>query len=145
MNPNPKAYKFLDKSRLERIIKAIDKGCTYTLACQSAGITYITLRDWMRQGEESVTAAAADDSKLNDYGRFYLDVREVEAIAAQRWLDKIEKSGESGQWQAMAWKLERRYRKDYGKETEEVDKRLEEQTAELKSLRETVSKCLVNK
>ena len=44
-------------------------------------------------------------------------IRQSEAQAAQRWLNFIEKAAEAGEWQAAAWKLERRYPDTYGRKT----------------------------
>jgi len=47
------------------------------------------------------------------YYDFVKDIEEAEAKAALRWLDKVEKAA-AVQWQAAAWKLAKRYPKDYG-------------------------------
>ena len=90
----------------ERIVDAIKMGATYELAAQAGGASYETFRRWMRDGEE------ADKGQ---YCAFYVAVKEAEGKACTRWLKVIEKAGLSGQWQAAAWKLERRYPGTFGR------------------------------
>lgn len=45
---------------------------------------------------------------------FALMLEQAEALAAARWLDQIEQAASDGNWQAAAWKLERRFPDVYG-------------------------------
>lgn len=90
----------------KRILEALSVGTTYALACQYAGITYATFRRWMVQGEQ------AKSGKFRD---FYDAVKEAEGRAVVGWLAKIERAANEGNWQAAAWKLERRYPEDFGR------------------------------
>lgn len=89
-----------------RILNAIELGATYEHASNYGGISRETLRDWVRRGE---------DEESPEFVEFYEQVQEAEGRAVVQWLAKIEKAANDGQWQAAAWKLERRYPQIYGK------------------------------
>lgn len=93
----------------KKLINALNLGATYTLACNYAGISFDTFRKWMRHGLEEETGK---------YRTFYDIVKKAQGDAAVMWLAKIEKAA-SKSWQAAAWKLERRYPKDYGRSIKE--------------------------
>ena len=98
----------------QRIVQAIELGATYELAAAYGGISYDSLRDWLKRGEKS---------KDGDYLQFFEDVKRAEGKAAVTWLAKIEKAASEGNWQAAAWKLERRYPRQYGRTVHEHDVR----------------------
>ncbi len=87
-----------------RIVTAIKQGATYELASHYGGITYKTFNEWMKQGE-------SDSEGL--FCEFREAIKKAEGEAAVKWLRVIENAGRES-WQAMAWKLERRYPRDYG-------------------------------
>ncbi len=80
----------------KRLFDAIRLGATYKLASQYAGIDPATFWRWM---EKDAT--------------FATQVKEAEGAAVVGWLAKIEKAASDGNWQAAAWKMERRYPEDY--------------------------------
>jgi hypothetical protein len=94
----------------KRITDAIRVGATYELAAQYGGIAYNTFNEWMKAG------AAAPSGKHRE---FYEAVKIAEGETAVRWLAVIDKAAVE-QWQAAAWKLERRYPRDYGRQVHEV-------------------------
>jgi len=55
-----------------------------------------------------------EKAKSGKFLQFFKDIKEAEGKAAFEWLDKIEKAANEN-WQAAAWKLERRYPGDYGR------------------------------
>ena len=81
-----------------KIIEAIKMGATYELAAGYAGIHYDTFNEWMKHKAE-----------------FSEQVKSAEGVGAMIWLAKIERAASDGNWQAAAWKLERRYPHMYGK------------------------------
>jgi transposase len=83
---------------IAKIIEAIKMGATYELAAGYAGVSYETLRQWMR-----------------DKPAFLEDMKRAEGTAAMVWLAKIERAASDGNWQAAAWKLERRHPEMYGR------------------------------
>lgn len=96
------------------IVQAISLGSTYELAAQAGGVTYVTFLTWMKKGElASRKTTLTDNDKL--YLAFFNDIKRVEGEAVKRWLAHIEAAANDGQWQAAAWKLERRYPKDYAR------------------------------
>lgn len=83
---------------IKRITDAIRMGATYELACGYAGISFETFCQWRDKKPE-----------------FLEVIKEAEGAAAVGWLAKIEKAASEGEWQAAAWKLERRYPEMYGR------------------------------
>jgi transposase len=82
--------------------QAIGMGATYRLASQYAGISEDTFARWRDR-----------------YADFAARIKRAEGRAAVGWLAKIEKAANEGTWQAAAWKLERRYPHEYGRQVQE--------------------------
>lgn len=95
----------------QKIAQAIQMGATYEIAAQFAGITYDTFNEWMKRG-------AANEK---DYSDFFEAVKSAEGRAAVGWLAKIEAAANDGNWQAAAWKLERRYPQIYGRRVQDLN------------------------
>lgn len=95
----------------KRIVDGIRMGATYELASQYGGVAYNTFNEWMKAGE------GAQSGRYRD---FYEAVKKAEGEAAIGWLAKIEKAASDGEWQAAAWKLERRYPQNYGRQVQEI-------------------------
>ena len=91
-------YQKKTPERMKRILQALELGATYQLAANAAGISATTLTRWMREDEE-----------------FGDECRSSEGKAAVRWLAKLEQAASAGDWHAAAWKLERRFPREYGK------------------------------
>lgn len=88
---------------VDKLTQAIRLGATYQLACNYAGIGVSTFHDW-----------------LNAKPEFSQAIKEAEGKAAVLWLGKIEQAASDGNWQAAAWKLERRYPDMYGRNRVEL-------------------------
>jgi transposase len=88
---------------VDKLTQAIRLGATYQLACDYAGITRETFYQW-----------------LNNKPDFSDAVKDAEGKGALGWLAKIEQAASDGNWQAAAWKLERRYPQMYGRQALEV-------------------------
>lgn len=82
----------------KKITDAIRLGATYQLACNYAGISTDSFARWRAR-----------------YADFAARVKEAEGVGAVGWLVKIEQAAAAGNWQAAAWKLERRYPEQYGR------------------------------
>ena len=93
----------------KRITDAIRVGSTYTLAAQYGGVSYDAFNDWMNRGQQA---------RSGKFYQFYHNVKKAEADGAMKWLAVIDKAS-AEQWQAAAWKLERRYPQDYGRTVHE--------------------------
>jgi transposase len=93
----------------KRLMDALRMGATYEIACGYAGISTDTFQRWR----------AADAA-------FAAQIKEAEGAAAVGWLAKIEKAANDNVWQAAAWKLERRYPEQYGRQvvTQQVTGRI---------------------
>lgn len=89
--------------RVQKITQAIALGATQRLACLYAGVGHTAFHEWMERKPEFAEA-----------------VKEAEGRGAIGWLAKIEKAANDDTWQAAAWKLERRYPQEYGKQVQEV-------------------------
>jgi transposase len=92
---------------MDRLVNALLIGATYELAAQYAGISHDTFSRWRKK------AATAKPGTPEAVLRERLS--EAEARAAIGWLAKIEQAASDGNWQAAAWKLERRYPETYGR------------------------------
>ena len=91
----------LNQAIQDAFIQAIKLGCPKKDACGCAGIGETTFYKWMEWADSS-----RKDAHI--YQAFRERIKEAEGQATQRWLAIIEKAAQAGQWQAAAWKLERR-------------------------------------
>jgi len=89
--------------RVLKITQAIRVGATYRAAAQYAGISEALFYEWKIKHVEFLEA-----------------LNEAEGAATVGWLAKIEAAAKDGTWQAAAWKLERRYPHEYGRQAVEV-------------------------
>src|SRR5688572_18270672 len=97
--PGGRPSKFTPRVR-ETILQAVSVGAPLALAAESAGISYDVLRLWLRRGERQ---------RAGDFRQFYLDLKAAEGRLGVKLLAVIEKSALDGNWNAAAWKLERRF------------------------------------
>lgn len=86
-----------------KVVQAIKLGATYELAAGYAGITFQTFNEWRKAKPEFSEA-----------------LNHAEGTGAILWLAKIEQAATEGNWQAAAWKLERRYPHMYGRNLHEM-------------------------
>lgn len=89
----------LTKATTQKFVEAIKMGCTYSLACQYAGITPATFYTWMQQGK-------INQSKNKQ--EFFNAIKKAEADGAMTNLQLIHKAG-FDDWRASAWIMERRH------------------------------------
>jgi transposase-like protein len=87
------------KDRRERIVQAIQAGCTYEMAADYAGVTRSTLWNWLKKGE---------DPKEKTYCTFLDQVKKAEVEGAMVHLGTIAQASQKD-WKASAWMLERRH------------------------------------
>lgn len=88
---------------VDKLTQAIRLGATYQLACDYADISMQTFITWRNTKPEFLEA-----------------IKRAEGTAAVTWLAKIEAAASDGNWQAAAWKLERRYPDHYGRNRVEL-------------------------
>jgi hypothetical protein len=91
-----------------RLEAALRVGATYAAACGYAGISEDTLANWRRNKSD-----------------FSERLARAEGEATVRWLLLIEQAAATD-WRAAAWKLERRYPREYGRNVTEVQGRASE-------------------
>lgn len=101
----------LTKDTTERFLQGLKLGLTYRLAASYAGVGVSTVHNWIARGDR-------DSGTI--YSEFRDAVKEAEGINAAQCMARIIKAADTGQWQASAWILERRYPADYGRRVQEV-------------------------
>jgi len=87
-----------------KIVQAIKLGATYELAAGYAGISESLFYEWLKGKPEFLEA-----------------LKGAEGTGAMIWLAKIEQAASDGNWQAAAWKLERRYPHMYGRNVTQME------------------------
>lgn len=93
----------------ERICVAIRQGATLESAAIYAGVPRSTFHDWLRRGRQP--------GARNPYKAFVAQIDEALAHFEVNAVAQIAKAGADGEWQASAWRLERRYPDRYGRRT----------------------------
>lgn len=99
------------------IVKAIKAGNYLETAAAYAGINKSTLHDWLRRGErekQSREKGEVATEKEQIFVEFSDSVEKALAEAEVRDVYTISKAAES-QWQAAAWRLERKFPKKWGR------------------------------
>ena len=89
----------------QRIGKNVALGLTYSLAAESAVITYKTFNDWMKLGR---------DSTSGKYFEFHKHIEKCNADAAKVLLERLNDASAAGNYQISMWILERRFPEDFG-------------------------------
>jgi transposase len=102
----------LNKERQTIIIEAIEEGTPHDTAAALAGIGKTAFYDWLKKGEET---------ESGKYYKFYSAVKQAEATAEAKRIERINKAGEDGDWKADAWYLERRYPEKWGRRVISAD------------------------
>ena len=89
----------LTPERQQQLLEALRAGCFYETACASAGVSYETVRSWMRRGEE------------DGEGAYFEFLEAVEEAEAQLELELIGAWTEAARtdWRASMEFLARRY------------------------------------
>jgi transposase len=109
----------------QKILDAIRLGAPFNQACNAAGIHVDTFIEWRKR-----------------YSEFAEAVKEAEGQGVQNWLTVIETAANNGNWQAAAWKLERRFPQDFARrdrlpiDVSELDRQFEAEMANLDAGRE---------
>ena len=104
----------------ERLVKVIKAGNYIETASAYVGISKNTLYSWLRRGEaEKVRREKGEKGKGSEtkYIRFSDAIERALAEAEIRDVLKIDRASES-QWQASAWRLERKFPEKWGRKYE---------------------------
>lgn len=112
----------LTKDVETRLVWALQMGATYAHACQYAGIDYTTFRKHMNRGEKEAErrhSGGKSDGKVAEREKPFFDffeaIKSAEGRMVVQQLMTIETASKE-YWQAAAWKLERRYPREYGRQ-----------------------------
>lgn len=97
----------LNEETATAIVNAVRAGNTQETAAAFAGINKDTLYTWLRKGRSATRGAYHDFVEALDQALASSEVRDLALIG---------KAAEE-QWQAAAWRLERRYPERYGRRT----------------------------
>lgn len=92
--------------KIQELLHAISLGATYKMACSYAGIGESTFHKELAMGREGQDAESIE---------FLASIKKAEAEAGLKWLGQIEAAAQQGNWQAAAWRLERRYPQEYAR------------------------------
>lgn len=95
----------------EVLLDAIRKGMTQARAARLVAIHPETFANWQKRGAEQTKG---------EYFEFFEGLKKAEVGRIFACLDRIEKAGERGTWQADAWLLERCHPDEYGRQRHEV-------------------------
>jgi len=117
--------KIINKEIVAKIVKAIRAGNYIETAAAYAGISKNTLYDWLRRGErEKQRLATNPRSKMRKseapFVEFSDAVERALAEAEVRDVTIIAKAAET-QWQAAAWRLERKFPDRWGRRKLDID------------------------
>jgi hypothetical protein len=90
----------------KRIGDNIALGLTYSIAANSAGITYQTFNDWLKKGRNSTSGK---------YYRFSKHIEKCNAYGAEKLLTRLNDAAKDGNCQVCMWILERRFPEDFAR------------------------------
>lgn len=96
----------LTKELINYASKLVEAGATITAVAKALGVSRETIHRWLREGEKQ------QEGLMHD---FYEAFNRAEAKAIARNVAIIQRSAQSGNWQAAAWWLERKYPEEWGK------------------------------
>lgn len=98
-----------DEKIRQDILDAVRLGMSYEWAAYSAGICEKTFYNLKTQGEADLSSG-----KDSIYAKFLQDLKRAESEGMERDLRNIDTAAQA-QWQASAWKLERRFPDMFGR------------------------------
>jgi transposase-like protein len=107
-HPQGRPTKFTQEVR-ERILDALRTGVWVSTAAEYAGVSYETVRTWLRRGEAELAAG-----KQSEFTDFSVVVAQAIATTEVRALGLIQ-SAASKHWQAAAWWAEHALPQKYGR------------------------------
>lgn len=148
--------KKLTQERIKKISEAIENGNYASVACAANNIDASTYYRWLRYAEKaiqeiedditkkieqgSITEEQAEDiyeismeqlQETNIYCQFYHAIKKAEAIAEDRDVMLITAAAMNGNWQAAAFKLERKHPSKWGRKIETT---LKEYPSEIRAI-----------
>jgi hypothetical protein len=112
-NPRGRPSLLRDPAR-SAILTAIRLGHPYCHAARVAGVSYETVRSWMRHGEIDSRAGTR-----SEFASFSADIKRARAKFVDDNL-KLIKKGAKTHWQAAAWLLERRESESFALNSDKI-------------------------
>jgi hypothetical protein len=106
-------YKFTAEKQAA-LLDLLRVGVHPRTACDDSQVPYGTFKRWLKLGK-TIDESEQDHTK-RDYLRFYEAAKKALADAQIRHIENINKASAKN-WLASAWLLERRYPKQWGKQT----------------------------
>lgn len=125
-NRDAKTGKYLTKltpETKEAIITALASGAPPEVAAAYAGVVRATFQAWLAQGRAAIANANGDLASVlakDEHAQFALEVEEALARFVVGNSAAITSAGTSkteGEWQALAWQLERRFPQWFSRKT----------------------------
>lgn len=123
-NVDPKTGKYLTKLTPETksaIITALASGVPVEVAAAYAGVVKVTFYNWLNAGRKAIAEANGNLAEVlatDPYAQFAIEVEEAQATFIVGNSTHIANAGTrdtEGQWQALAWQLERRFPQWFGR------------------------------
>lgn len=116
----------INDETIEKITRAIKAGNYIETAAAYAGIVKSTLYDWLKRGEReqqrvAQTPRATVRKSEEAFVKFSNAVKEALAESEMRDVLVISKAAEEGQWQAAAWRLERKFPDRWGRRKLDIE------------------------
>jgi uncharacterized protein (DUF2344 family) len=79
---------------------------TYSLAAESAGVTYKTYNEWIKKGQTE---------KSGKYYQFYQYIQKRNADVAKALLERLNDAAKAGYTRICLWILKRRFSDEFGR------------------------------
>lgn len=112
--------KLTERAKAEILIQ-VRRGCYLETCFAYAGISRQTFSYWRKKSEvarESMQKGIPIRKRQRDLVKFFDDLEQALAQYEHIALHRIQRAGEQGNWQADAWRLERRFPERWAKKQE---------------------------
>ena len=109
--------KKISEEKIKQIVEAVRAGNFIETAAAFAGLSKQTLYNWLKEGmreRDRRENGEKPDRTKDMYVKFSIDIEQAMAEAEMRDVEIITKAAEQ-QWQAAAWRLERKFPDRWGK------------------------------
>lgn len=107
----------IDKEKVELLLNAVRAGNYIETAAAYAGISKVTVYDWMKKGQLIKEGKKVTSNKNYAEHCVYFSNAIGKALAEAEAFDVqvIAKAAKAGDWRASAWRLERKNHKQWGR------------------------------
>lgn len=95
----------------DKLVKLLDKGAFVNAGCDAVGITETTYYDWLSKADKAI-----EDGREDKYTKFSESIKKAQGNGECKILQTIlEICKDKKDWTGLAWALERRNHRRYGK------------------------------